>query len=576
MPRPVNILLGFSLWLSAGLAYASEPVQALPSPASEALQQFLEGAEQHRDGIEGNQRERLLQRAKPARRAGDHQPEAEEGPDAPCWYVTGLRLAGNRLIRDKALRQAVQPLLKPCLSPGQINRILAALTRLYSDAGYVASRPLLLAPPADGQPLDLAIEEGFVEAIELAGEDLPVSLAAAFPGMIGQPLQLRELERGLDQLNRLRSVDLTAAITPGALSGGSRIVLRALGRLPRWQVSAGLENGGSISTGRNRISLNAGLDNPLERNDSLSLYGIRSHVDGPAGSTTVGLHYSIPYGAWNFSVAANHFRYRSLAMGRHASIDTSGYSSLASYSLERSIWRDQYRLLSASLRLDDKHTTAYLLGHPIGVQSPHYRSVELGLHGLWLGDATWSAFVGYSRGLGGWSGNEGSRFKAPGAQTARYGKWNASLSRTAWHTWAGLRWNLHSSWAGQYSPYRTPSTEALALASTASVRGFRGSAADSASGLAWRNTLYLPIALPGGLSLAPSVGLDAGWAEGRGRANAGHGAQPARGDRLLGASAGASLTHRHGSLSMDYQRSLYRRNALLTAGYWQLALQLRF
>lgn len=576
MRRLIAILSGFVLAHWSILAYASEPASALPLP-SEAVQQFLRDAEAHRKSIEGNQHKRQLQRARPAPSEDHPGPQTiEEGPEPPCWRVSGLQLTGNRLLSDEALRQAITPLLKPCLSPGQINRILARLTRLYSDAGYVASRPLLLAPPTHGQPLELAIEEGFVEAIELAGQDLPVSLAAAFPAMIGQPLELRKLEQGLDQLNRLRSVDLAADIVPGALPGGSKIILRSLQRLPRWHVNAGLDNGGSSSTGQNRLSLNGGLDNPLERNDTLNFYSLRSHLSGPSGSLALGVHYSIPYGPWNFSASANHFRYRSMAEGLVAPIKTSGSSTLLSYSLDRVLWRDQRRLLSATLRLDDKRNAAYLLSQRIAVQSPRYQSIEAGLNGLWLGDATWSAFAGYSRGLGGWSGNDGRRYKDPDAQSARYGKWRASLSRAESYTWAGLRWTLASSWAGQYSADRMPSTEALALANTAAVRGFHGQPADTGNGLAWRNTLYLPFALDGGLRLTPSLGVDAGWADNRGRARTGTRTQPSRGDRLLGASLGASLEHRHGSLAVDYQRSLYRRNAPLASAYWQLSLQLRF
>ena len=47
--------------------------------------------------------------------------------------------------------------------------------------------------------------------------------------MLGEPLNLRDLEQGLDQLNRLRSVDLTADIAPGSQPGASRIILRSRG-----------------------------------------------------------------------------------------------------------------------------------------------------------------------------------------------------------------------------------------------------------------------------------------------------------------------------------------------------------
>ncbi|WP_263260680.1 ShlB/FhaC/HecB family hemolysin secretion/activation protein [Pseudomonas sp. RIT-PI-S] len=562
--KNIHLIVAVACTLHAASASGNASLQ---TPAQEPSL-FLHEAQQRREAIEQDQRQRQLRREPaPARVPAIRTADGAEAPEAPCWYLSGVSLSGNQLIDDAAIRTAIAPLLAPCLGPGRINQILATITSLYTAAGYVASRPLLLAPPADGQALELAIEEGFVEAVELADQDLPISLGAAFPDMLGEPLQLRALEQGLDQLNRLRSIDLTADIEPGQWRGGSRIVLRSLSRLPRWQASGGLDNGGSASTGRHRSHFSLALDSPLEHNDFFSLYGVHSRVGDAAGSETVGGYYSLPWGPWSVSLGANHFRHRSVAEGLRGSLALSGSTTLLSYSVERALWRDQNSLLSATLRLDDKRAEGRLSGQRLPVQSPRYHSLEAGLNALWLGEATWVVYLGYSRGLGGWSGNDGLKVKQPGAQSARYGKWRANVSRTASLSWAGLNWTLASIWQGQYSAQRMPQLESLPLASGSIVRGFERRAAQGDSGLAWRNTLSLPLALPQGLRLNPSLGLDAGWLEGQGQA---------RGDHLLGASFGMSLDHPSGSLAAEYQRSLYRRNAPREPGFWRLALQLRF
>jgi hemolysin activation/secretion protein len=538
--------------------------------------QFLEQAQKRRDAIEHAQRERQLQRGMPGTSPADSSPpEPEESPDAPCWYLTGVQLSGNHVIGEHALRKVMQPLLKPCMSPGRVNRLLAAITRLYTDAGYVTSRPVLLAPPADHQPLTLAVDEGFVEAITLADADLPVSLRSAFPGMIGKPLHLRDLERGLDQLNRLRSVDLAADIEPGALPGGSRIVLRAVTRPSRWQWSGLLDNGGSPGTGRDRVSISTGLDNPLELNDTLGLYGARSQGEGQAGSQTLGLYYSLPYGKWTLALAANRFQFRSAYQGMFSTLRTSGTTTLLSYSLEHALWRDQSRLVSTSLRLDDKrHETRFQTLY-LPFQSPRYQTLEAGLNGLWIGQATWSGFVGHAWGLGGWRSDDGLPHKAPAARTARYSKWRASISRTASPTVGGLHWAVQSTWQGQYSADALPATEALSLGDPSLIRGFRHQGIETSNGVAWRNTLYLPVALGPRLSLTPSLGLDLGWADGRGRDARRVDPAPVRGEQLAGASLGMALEHPYAALTAEYQRGLYRRNGPLQPGYWQLALQLK-
>lgn len=564
MARIYILLVAFiTSCLPLAFAQGQPPLPSSPLPA--APQQFLQEAEEHRQSLERSQRQRQLRREPPP--APQPVPEPPSSPDAPCWYLSGISLTGNQVISSERLRLAVQPHLTPCLSPSQINRLLAEITQVYTAAGYVASRPLLLAPPQNGKPLQLAVEEGFVEAIELAGEDLPVSLSAAFPRMLGEPLQLRRLEQGLDQLNRLRSVDLAADILPGALPGGSRIVLRALSRPQRWESGAGWDNNGSLGTGRDRLNLSFSLDNPLQRNDTLSLYTNATQANAGAASHALGLYYSLPYGPWRFSASANHFQYHMRTQGKAAALALSGTSSLLSYALERALWRDQHRLLSTTWRLDDKRAEGRLQGQRLGVQSPRYHSLEIELNGLWLGAATWAGQLGYTRGLGGWSGNDDRRIKQPGAQTAHFGKWRAGLSRTATYEWAGLRWILVNAVQGQYSAQHLPSLDNLALASGSHVRGFRSAGVNSSRGAAWQNTLYLPWALTPTLRLTPSLGLDAGWADG-------HGKKP--GARLLGASLGVSLNHANGSIAAHYQRSLHHQGLATEPGYWRLAMQLQF
>lgn len=131
------------------------------------------------------------------------------------------------------------------------------------------------------------IDEGYIESIELADQSLPVSLGGAFPHMLGQPLNLRDLEQGLDQLNRLRSIDLTADIAPGSQPGASRIILRSrTAGQSRWALGLGIDNLGSASTGRDRNSVSLSVDSPLQLNDLLSLSASDTLNQGIATTAT--------------------------------------------------------------------------------------------------------------------------------------------------------------------------------------------------------------------------------------------------------------------------------------------------
>lgn len=138
-------------------------------------------------------------------------PEAsEQAPthrlDSQCWAVSGLRIIGNRQLPDQALEHSLRDRALPCMGIDDINSLLRSITQLYVSAGFSTSRPYLRQQPQAGAPLDIVIVEGFVETIELAGPALPLSLSGAFPGVLGHPLYLPDLEQGLDQLGQAAPV----------------------------------------------------------------------------------------------------------------------------------------------------------------------------------------------------------------------------------------------------------------------------------------------------------------------------------------------------------------------------------
>lgn len=239
---PRRILCSLCLYSSA--LVAAEGLQ--PGQESLRLQQQQQRELQR---LQLEQRRRQLQRGGAQAPASAPALPGQAAQDEYCWPLQGLRLAGVTLLPASALEAGIKAHMAPCMGVHQINRLLAEITRAYVAAGFIAVRPYLRHMPAAGRTLDITVDEGYVEAIELADQRLPLSLRGAFPGMLGAPLNLRDLEQGLDQLNRLRSVDMTADIVPGSRQGASRIILRAAASAAHWSLDLGLDNTGNAGTG---------------------------------------------------------------------------------------------------------------------------------------------------------------------------------------------------------------------------------------------------------------------------------------------------------------------------------------
>ncbi len=86
--------------------------------------------------------------------------------------------------------------------------------------------------------------------------------------MTGKPLNITQLDQGLDQANRLPSNKITIDILPGPQPGGSILKLSNIRSKP-WHLTTSLDNYGNKSTeswlSRNSFS----FDNPLGLSDSL-------------------------------------------------------------------------------------------------------------------------------------------------------------------------------------------------------------------------------------------------------------------------------------------------------------------
>ncbi|RAS32924.1 MULTISPECIES: ShlB/FhaC/HecB family hemolysin secretion/activation protein [unclassified Pseudomonas] len=481
--------------------------------------------------------------------------------NSQCWAVSGLRIIGNRQLADQALEPALRERVLPCMGIDDINRLLRGITQLYVCAGFPTSRPYLRQPPRDDAPLDIVIVEGFVESIELAGPALPLSLSSAFPGVLGHPLYLPDLEQGLDQLNRLRAYELGMDLLPGELQGGTRVVVQPQRAGSRWHLDSRLDNRGSELTGRHRLNLSLGLDSPLRLNDDLRVSLLSNVFRAPGQTQGITLYYSVPYGPWTFALNASQLAYDApLPHSRQTSEGSSSYQGL---SVERVLWRNQQGLLSASTRLDRKQLINRSAGAVVTQQSPTLTSLEAGINLLWLEGGLWNGYVGIAQGLD-WFGADESPL---GVERLRpdYRKYRASLLHLR-HGPANAPWRWQSELALQYSSDALPAVEQLLVSDDSTVRGFRLRTYSAASGAAWRNTFSQPLptkwAQP--LQIRPYFGLDVGWA----RPAAGKPSQ-----RLAGAAAGIELSLPDTRLRLDYQRALYTSDlprSGLEPGFWVL------
>lgn len=256
--------------------------------------------------------------------------------------------------------------------------------------------------------LRLLVVEGTLSDIYLNGQKVAgnASLATAFPGLIGRVVNIRDIEQGLDQMNRLQANDAKSAMLPGPKDGTSILNIENHPGRP-WHVSFGNNNMGQESTGFSRSSASLGYDDLLGINDQWNFSYEHSGPDYPwendgngYGNSYSG-SVSVPYGYSTVSLNGSWYQYESAVEGNFSTLETSGNSGQAGVGIDRVVFRDQDSITTVRGGLTYKQTNNFLLGNLIEVGSRRYTVGDIGIShsrrmfgGIWMFDAS------YDKGLG--------------------------------------------------------------------------------------------------------------------------------------------------------------------------------
>lgn len=194
--------------------------------------------------------------------------------EAFCVPIKNINVEGITLLPDATVNATLAHYAKDCMGPQGVDQLLQALTDLYLESGYITSRAYIPEQDVGSGTLTLVVVEGFVEAVAISHvvngtprDAVPASRIANALGLkAGDPLELRRLEQGLDQISHPVSAQTTLDIQPGTQIGGSVLVLGiADDDLGRGDLS--LLTSAQDGETTPRLSFNFAADNVLQIND---------------------------------------------------------------------------------------------------------------------------------------------------------------------------------------------------------------------------------------------------------------------------------------------------------------------
>ncbi|MDR0218902.1 MAG: ShlB/FhaC/HecB family hemolysin secretion/activation protein [Enterobacteriaceae bacterium] len=439
----------------------------------------------------------------------------------PCLAISGVYLQGITLLSLAELN-TLTALPGQCITHNDVNQLAAEITNLYIAKGYITARVQFIPPNQNGfrqsdlikndliknelhqkNELGINVVEGFVEAIE--GGDRWVNSRMLFPGLINQPLNLNQLDQGLDQSNRLQSNKTTLDILPGRQNGGSIIRLNNQHSTP-WHLTALTDNYGQKSTGKWMGRLNASVDSPLGLSDFISFSGV-STLDKPDTqyNRAATLFYSLPYGAVTFSGFSSYSQYTSHPLLQTQTVKMYGNAQQSGLRTEWVFQRNQSQISSLNSQLVYKRFNNYFIDTKTDVNSQTLTVLSLGMSHLQIipnGLVTFD--TGIEQGTS-WFGAETSA----NSLNKKFTKGKLSVNLQQYFNLFSMPYQFNSQLYAQYSPNGLPGVEWLNITDRSAVRGFSNSALSADNGWYLRNTVSHAIALPES-TLTLRVGADIG------------------------------------------------------------------
>ena len=406
--------------------------------------------------------------------------------------VKSFRFAGNHLMSQEQLAQAVQAFLNRPLSFAELQEAAVAVAQAYRQAGWIV-RAYLPRQEIGAGVVTIQIVEAVFGGTQLEGHpDIRIAPERLIRRVeaaqaTGAPLNSDAIDRALLLLEDLPGVAVQGSLKAGPGEGETSLLLKLMDK-PLASGDASVDNSGSRSTGVEKVMVNLALASPAGLGDQVTVSVMHTE-----GSDYGRLGYTLPLGAdgWRVGANASWLKYVVIGVDARGTSDTQGLE--ASYPLVRSRLQNLYLTVNYDRKAFDNSAA--------GITTTLYRLSEfsLGLSGN-LFDALGGTNSGSLALVSGKVDLDGSPNQAADEATTRsdghFSKFRYSFNRLQ-ALGPGLA--AYAAFSGQVAGKNLDSGEKFYLGGSSGVRAYPASEGGGSDGM--QLNLELRQALPGNLSL---------------------------------------------------------------------------
>lgn len=332
--------------------------------------------------------------------------------EAPCFTISRVIMIGDASDHFRFALASVTEnegsVIGRCLGAQGVNAVLTRVQNAIMAKGYITTR-ILAAPQHLGSgDLTLTVIPGRIHTIRFSPDSSPRgTLRNAMPTSSGDLLNIRDIEQGLENLQRVPTAEADIQIEPSDVPyvkpGESDLVIRYRQAFP-FRLTLTADDAGSNATGKYQGGITLSGDNLLMLNDLFyvssnhDLGGGKAGERGTRGCTT---HYSLPFGYWLLGLTTSEYRYHQTVAGANQSYVYSGNNRSYEVKLSRIVYRDAMRKTTASLRSYLKTSKNFINDTEVEIQRRRMAGWEAGIsHREFMGPITLDLALAYRHGTG--------------------------------------------------------------------------------------------------------------------------------------------------------------------------------
>lgn len=391
--------------------------------------------------------------------------------EQPCFTIQRVELnKDDKIPHWIPLRKLAEQAQGRCLGTQGVKTLATALQNSLIGHGYITTRVMFPQQNLTEGLLTLDILPGTIGNVRLTGDsDKYVNLHTTFPGSKGHLLDLRAIEQGLENMQRIPDVVANISLHPGKNTGESDLEITRK-QPSRWRLGGWLDDSGSKQTGRYQSGLALYIDNPSSMNDLFYVSTGRDlQFQSTHHSNNGSLYYSVPYGFWSLDLYASRSEYLQNINGIYTDFSYRGKYRNLSLKVNRLLYRNASQKNTLGFQVLKRNSHFYLNDTELQLQKRNMTnwSIEFN-HRHYVGQSIVDAMLSYQRDTA-WFSAERPMDSAASSRIV-----NLDVSTYTPFTVQDLSLSYQSRFRQQYSPDRLTTQDQFSIGNRWTVRGFDG------------------------------------------------------------------------------------------------------